>query len=377
MAASTSQIRYMHNNFINSAAITDGRVTFSSFKTGFPGINAADQRRTKLWITGGNFEITTANQELYINDGANKTVSITAGSYNGPTALASQIQTDLNAASSNWTVAYSATTNKFTISNTGSVTLRFSVTTNAIWSTLGYTLSSDSTGTSFVAQEPRIHTREWVKLDRGAALQSSFTALIAPIDESLIISDDADEIKIQFNNVDDWASPPLEVDITRDPRGLFSFYDDAADTVYRYQRLTWVDKRNPAGSEGFRISNVYMGDHITMTATNLQRGFQFQQVDSSTVFRSDSGVKYFNEKPQFYRTSGSVVALSRSERIELEQMFYEVGIFNSFYLSIDPKLCLSNKLSEFTKYVNFTSKPQLSHLVFDRFNMSLNIEEAI
>src|SRR5690606_33367489 len=92
------------------------------------------------------------------------TVTLTEGSYTYAT-LATHIQTQLNAASSGWTVAYSTTTGKFTISRSGSGTLRFSETTDAAWDTLGFLGAVDDASGPWVSDEQRNHTDEWVKVD--------------------------------------------------------------------------------------------------------------------------------------------------------------------------------------------------------------------
>jgi hypothetical protein len=102
---SCSKARFMGNNLI---ALTTNNVTFSSETTGYEGENALNDFRSNVWKASGHFSITSSNNLLYINDGSNKTITLTAASYTTPSALATHIQTQLNASSSNWTGTYNA-----------------------------------------------------------------------------------------------------------------------------------------------------------------------------------------------------------------------------------------------------------------------------
>lgn len=130
------RIRFMRNNLIS---LSVNSFTFSSETTGFEAANVLNTNRSETWKPSGNFTIDSTNNIIYINDGSNKDIAITEGNYATPDLMATEIQTKLNASSSNWTVSYDTGggTFKFTISNTSSVTLRLSSTTNAVWDTIG------------------------------------------------------------------------------------------------------------------------------------------------------------------------------------------------------------------------------------------------
>ena len=119
-------VRFMNNNFLERS------FTFSSEQASFPGSNLVNTSRSGVWKPAGNFEVKSTNKNIYINDGADKTVTLTEGSYTYAT-LAAHIQTRLNAASSNWTCTYdNVLTFKFTITrSSGTKVLRKSQTTNA------------------------------------------------------------------------------------------------------------------------------------------------------------------------------------------------------------------------------------------------------
>ena len=111
-------IKFMTNNLGNLASV----ITFSSEKSSNPFTNSLNQIRSKTWQPSGCFEITDLNNKIYVDT---LTITLTNAKYSTATALATHIQTQLNASSSGWTVAY--TSNKFVLSNTGTKTLKLSV----------------------------------------------------------------------------------------------------------------------------------------------------------------------------------------------------------------------------------------------------------
>jgi len=372
------RIRFMANNF---AELISASVIYSSELTSFPGSNAQNKFRSRVWKPQGYFEITTSNHELYINDGSDKTVSITVGDYTSGAALATQIQTDLNAASSGWTVTYDSTsTFKFTISNSGSVTLRFSQTTDAIWDTIGYTGSTDTTGTSFIADAQRNHTEEYVIFDLGYQDLMEFFAVIGPLDEVFSISNSA-TITLEANNLNQWDNPPLQVNLTLTDNGIFQFLEDATgatDYSYRYWKFKIVDRLNSEGPSGISVGHIYLGTYQTITQSNTSRGFSKNVIDPSKISVSESGANFFDVQTKFHEWSSlNLNYLKKSERLILEQFFFDVGKNTPFYISLDPQACVSEDLDELTKYVVFKEMPQVTHVHSDMYSVSFTVKELV
>lgn len=375
MGAATCNFRWWDNNGVDQAAIDAGRLTFSSQQSSFPSSNAANDFRSKVWSPAGNFEITTANQKIYVEA---VSATITAGYYI-PATLATEIQTQLNIADSGWTVTYSTTTYKFTISNAGSKTLTLSSTTDAIWDDIGYIGVTDRVGMSFEADEQRNHTDEWALLDYGTPFTLSCAGLISLIDEQFPLSTNA-TIKLQANNIDLWSSPPLDVSLTRNARGVFGFIDgdfSEAARTYRWVRIQIIDKTNPLGPEGLRFSRLYLGDHST-TSTNIASGFNKPVVDPSTVQRSENGVAYFDEKVKYQRIQGATYqVIQESDRVYLEQLYQDYGKTRSLFVSIDPQGKVSTGLPEFTQYGHFEADPTPQNLFRDNWSFQFSFREAV
>jgi hypothetical protein len=364
----------------NLAELTSGSITYSSALAAFPGANSINKFRSKVWKPSGNFVITAnSNDKIYINDGADKTVTISAGSYT-PSTLASEVQTQLNASSSGWTFDYNNTAGefKFRFAHGSSHTLRFSQTSNAAWDDLGFVLSVDETiSTERKADEQRNHMYESVVYDLGYNASIDFFGVISPLDEEFSISDQA-TIKIQGNNLNDFTSPPLDITLTRTSSGVYWFGDDVADTGYRFWRFYFEDKYNTNGNEGFSISYIYLGDYTTLTATNIQIGFDKTIVDPSLRTESEAGAIYFDRKTKFARFQNGLIALlDTSARDTLEQLFFDFGTTTPFFISLDPRNCISSTLPDLTKYVVFEDAPVFTHIKAQYFNMSLAFREVL
>ena len=373
--ARNHNIRFCDNNF---AELISASVDYSSQLSTFPFSNAINKFRSKVWKPSGYFLITASSNDLiYINDGSNKTITLTAGEYATPVLMAAHIQTQLNASSSGWTVSYSSTTFKFTISRSSSATLRFSVTTTSTWNDLGFMLSTDVIHTSWAAEEQRNHMYEFATFDMGYAATITFFAVIAPLDQVFPLSSSA-TIKLQANNLPQWTSPPLDLTISRLDGGLFRFLDDQDDTAYRYWRFYYQDKYNTLGSEGVQFGHIYVGDYTTFTDRGISHGYDKAIIDPSTVSVSESGAMYFDTKTKYSSFEGvELQILERDDKDFLETLFQTKGKHTPFYVSLDPLNQYTDYLDELTKYVVFEDSPKFKHIFRDMFSTTVRFRELI
>lgn len=373
VATTNKRVRFCNNNQITD--LDSANITASSALSLFPFSNAQDDARFRVWKPAGRFTIDSTNKNIYINDGSDKTVALTEADYTYST-LATHIQTQLNASSANWTCSYSTSTNKFTIGNSGSVTLRETQTTNAAWDTLGYTDGTDHSGTSFEADESRNHTSESVVFDLGAAKAVDFFACIGQCGENLTISSSA-TITLKGNSVNSFSSPAVSKTLSRTDGGIF-YFEDTNDMTYRYWKFEFEDKQNTVGPEGFVISNIYLGDYDTLTTTNVTRGLSRAMVDPSEEQVSIAGSKFYREKTKYWQYSSmGVLNLSQTERLALESFFQTNGRHKPFYIAIDPTNAISSTLDEMTHYVRFDGNPTYQHLNATYFNVGFALSEVI
>lgn len=369
--------RFMDNNF---ARLISSQIDFSSELASFPFTNCINPFRSRAWKPSGSFVVTLGdNDKIYINDGVNKTIQLDPDNYETPELLRAHIQAKLNAASSGWTVQYNTLSGdyRFKISNSGSVTLRLSQTTNAAWDMIGYTTASDLVGTAFTADQQRNHLEEYAVFDLGYNASITFFALIGALDEVFTISTAA-TVTLSGSNLNQWNAPPFTITIPVNDKGAMRFLDDQADTSYRFWRLSIVDRMNSLGPEGISIGVLYLGDFLTLQNANIAIGFETQETDPSDVEISESGVMHFNSKTKYSLISGAGIdILQRADKDALKSLYEVMGNTTPFFLSLDPTLCISDEIEEFTKYVIFNSPPKFRHLINDLFSISLEFREII
>lgn len=373
MTSRNPNVRFCQNN---QAAASGAVLTVSSSASGFPVANAVAAERWKRLVFAGAFEITAANKKVYINDGTDKTITLTEGTYVGGAALASHITTQLNAVSSSWGVSYtSGYLFSITRGGGGSKILRLSQTTDSVWDTLGFVGTVDAAASA--ADEIRVHTSEWIQVDLGAAKEILACFAIGQSGEEFSASEGAtltlvgDDIEANLD-----GTPTVSVTLTREAAGTFQFLDDLAATSLRYWRWKLVDRDNPNGP-GFSVSQFYLGDYIT-TERNLSLGFSRQLVDPSRVTYSEAGAPFVARKTKYWVYSGLAMEhLIGEARTEMERLFDEIGTSVPFFVSLDPLAQISASVSEFTKYVMFTEVPSVDHIRHTRYQLSMTMREVV
>ena len=361
-----TRIRFANNNFLET------NLTYSSqLSSSFPA-SSVTSSRSRLWKTGGNFEVTSTTNKLYINDGTDKTITLTVASYTYST-LAAHIQTQLNASSSNWTVTYNTTTCKFVIArSSGTKILRLSVTTDTAWDMLGYTQSLDQD--VYTPDEARIHTSEWLKCDMQAGQEATFMALLGEVNSKFSLSTNA-VVKFQANNLDDWSSPAINQTVAVEKGAVMAF--TTSPSSYRYWRILITDRENPLGPTGLTFSHAYIGDYTTVTNTNIASGFSKSFVDPSESQESEAGALYFEERPRYMTIeSAQIQLITNTERDELEQLFFDLGVRTPFYVSIDPELQVSTSLYDMTRLMIMTAAPSFDHVFRGYWNINFSMREA-
>ena len=76
MAARNKSIRFGANNFLTDLAAAS--VSVASEMTNFGKANLTNVQRTKVYRTNGNFTIGSTNNSIYINDGTDRTITLTS-----------------------------------------------------------------------------------------------------------------------------------------------------------------------------------------------------------------------------------------------------------------------------------------------------------
>lgn len=378
--ARNHRIRFGNNNFATSPNVAP---TASSELAGFPLSNAQNPTRSKVWKPAGSFTISSTNNKIYVDDGSSNEITLDSATYGSGTALATELQTKINAAiTPTATVTYNTTTFFFEFSFTSSVILEVSNQTNAVWDTIGFIHPADISGTSINADDLRIHSSEFAVFDFGYPADISFFAMIPPADRTLGLTDGA-TVKLQANNVDDFtASIPYEQTATVTPNGVFLFLDTSTNDddlpSFRFWRIEIIDRTNALGSDFLNIGNIYLGSFTTVQARNIQSGFSKELRDPTLKSQSDSGVLFFDERTKFREYTGlEMLYMDSADRLEFENLINSVGVSQPFYLALDPTLLVSSSTDELVIYGVFTEMPSLTNVKKDVYSISMNVREVL
>jgi hypothetical protein len=353
----TSKInaRFCANNWLDSASLSS-----SSFVSGFPATNLVHPLRGKLWKAAGAFEISASNGKVYI-DGS--TYTVPAGIYSVTTLI-----TAFNTATGK-TLSRNVL-GRFVITSGGSCTLTLSNQTDAIWGVLGYLTTTNIVGTVFTADERRYSTGEWVKVDMGLSQRPDFAALIP--EANAVFSARLASVRLQGNNLDTWAAPPVDVAMTVTDAGAFVAPDDLQPC--RFWRVLIDDPTNIAIS----CAVGYIGTSFTPTATNIATGFNRTRSDQSVPLYSEAGALYVDRRPKVLALSSVEVQFLKDDELkEVEQLFYDLGIERPFFLCIDPKQGVSQTIDQMTHYVAVTSPLSLRHVLRGYYNLSVELREVL
>jgi len=397
-----SRLRFCNNNFTYKSLFT-----VSSEHSLYPKSNLQTPQRFQQWSPTGIFEITSANNIIAV---AGTQVVLTDGIYTG-TALAAHMAAEMNSqapapstvpanlglgtgygynydpdltitgAPDTYISSYNATTYKFYFAVTlGILQLDISFTANAVWDMIGFIGNTDRA--SIVGMETdqiRIHGHERMDWDLSTPIQTTFFAAIArrnedfPLSASAVVTLRADNVPMTVGVT---AAFERVLEVTSD--GVMAFLDDEPDTKYRHWQLIIQDRTNPAGPSALKIGVVYLGDYITLSKRGLKRGFSKKQIDPSLKNTAESGAVYYKLKNKYWTFSNlSTDFLKEADRLELEQLFEDVGNHTPLFISFDPTLCASQSLHELTKYSRFHGDPTLVQIKGDVYSMSFNTIEDL
>ncbi len=372
----TGQLRFMASNLLKTGTVS---ITSSYINPTYPLSNLTTDFRGRHTKFNGSFTIDSTNNKIYINDGTNKTATLASATYTSRSAFATQVQTQLNAVSSDFTVTWNSTLKSFIISRLSNFTLRLTQTTNAAWTTLGYSGSSDLSGDdSYTADLRRFHwPYEFIKVDFGYFPNVGFLGIISDSRELFQISEMA-TVKIQANTIDDFTSPPLDRTLTVTEKGIMSFFDDD-DYNYRYWRLLITDNNNDDDPE---IGYMYLGEFSTFNdrdnnnpTYNNQRA-SVREDDLSESTQSESGQMYSLER-QLQKVCDDI----EFQLIDAENKDYLLDIWRRFkkvrpfFISIDPKLEITENIEDSTFFCSFIDRPRFTHIFRNLYDTSFGVKE--
>lgn len=354
---SACETRFMYINSLLYGTMTAN----SGALAGFPASNVTSMNRGNLWVTAGNFKVDATNNKLYITIGATPyTVTLTNATYTG-TTLAAHITSKVQTATSlAITCTYLSTWQFHWESVATNFKLVLSNQTAAIWNDIGLTGSVDITvlTSGELDGEIRIHTHEYVYFDLGYAMDISFFAIMPQRNYSNMLTVGA-TINISASNVNDITTAPLSVNVGSGVEGIYYFLEAGTPISYRYVWITIVDPANPFGPN-LVFSQMFLGGYIALPNRTVDANFTVQDVDRALRTESQAGGLYFERYGRHKRFSNLKFSnMTRVETTAVQQLYYDIGKSNNFYLTLDSGL-FNNDVEQFTNIGVFENDPTIT-----------------
>lgn len=358
MSTAIKNARFAYNNYFDAVTLSA-----TTAQAGYPVSNAINSVRSKLYKPQNLYEVDEKNCKVYIDA---STHTIASGTY-----TSAQLITAFNAACSASGATLAVGDGARWIINFGSSkTLKISNQINAAWNMLGFLGTTDRTGTGLSADERRYNTGFWLEVDLKLPQIVDFASLIGPNGE--VFSCNTAKIKLQGNNLDLWQEPPVSMDFEVSGEG--AFFAGEVSQPCRFWRIFVNDVKNDAAT----IAVAWMGSSVVCHNTNIATGFNRTRQDTSVKLISENGTFYIDRRPKALELSSISVQLLRAEELlEMEQLFYDLGIEKPFFICIDPKKQVSSNLAQMTHYVSVTSPLQLQHVLRDYYNLSIELREVL
>ena len=374
-------VRILDNNFLILENLSN--IFVSSEQAAFPVENALNlNRRSKIWRSNGYWNITASNNEIIFREsiGVDLTATIPVAEYNSSLALFAAIKAALElAGASTYTVLSDSTTLKVYISSNGfggGGIFQIDWPNSSMASILGFSTASEDTGAlSYLADELRIATSEWITFDFGLSALPTAFCLIGSRNKPIKLTPTA-VIKLQGNETDSWATPNSEVSLTYDSSVISSFnavglYDEAL----RYSRIYFEDLSNPEGY--IEVGALFLGTYFSSTRGQVQFPFRSEYIDNSKTSFSEGGQTYsdIREKSEVFTIEWYGLTISEFESIN--SIWDAYGLSLPFFIQFDPSQNFSSSASRMIRYVKFASTPSYELVSPGNFSVSMVLREEL
>lgn len=377
-------IKIMTDNFIDLDVVSNA--TVSSEQTAFPVSNIYNkQRRSKVWRSNGYYEITSLNNKIVFQEtnSVNLTATLTAGNYT-TTTLFAHIKTQMEViGDSTYTISQDTTTKRIKFVSNGSggggifkLIWTSDSVTQALAQILGFLSTEDKTGAlTYLADELKIGSGEWIKWDFGISTNPKAFALIGPRNKPIKISPSA-TLKLQGNETNVWTSPTYETTLTYNDSVISKFSDTGLHTeALRYWRLFIDDTKNPLGY--VEVGSIFLGDFFTPSQGSVQFPFEGNYVDESNIIFSEGGQSFVDIVEQTETFSFEISFLTVNEKEQIDLFFQKVGKGVSFFIVMDPNAVFSSDNNYFFRYVKFIDPPSYRLTNPGLFSVTMNLREEL
>jgi len=356
-----------------------GTLTQSSQHSNFPASNIRRRWATESWRSsygsgsgGGNFVIAVGvNDKIDFEEtnGVELTAIITPGAYTAD-ELATVIETQMEASgASDYTVGYNHSTLKFTLASDragggGTFKILWATGTNtatSIGSTIGFDITGDDADSaSHTADNQRIHSEEWLKVDKASAVSFQAFALKYHNLQSGATA------KIQAHTSDSWSSPDIDVSLSITSDVIIYFWSSAQSK--RWLRYYVKDVDNADGYT--EVGRASLGTYFSPTG-NFKRDYVKGYFDPSELIMSDGGQLSSNQKTK-YRTYEFVFEYTSDTDLDtFEDMWDSRGFTKEIFFTRD-----RDSASDTTIYARIVDMSvENAGVADDLFHVRLTVEE--
>ena len=216
-------------------------------------------------------------------------------------------------------------------------------------------------------------------VELSASLEPSSFAMI-PSDVRNFYLTSETEVVIQASNFG-FESVEKEFKGKFSQYGVFCNIRQAeTDNAYRYWRI-WIKEFSRAPddiNESLDIKYLYFGDHVEINDTNISNGIGVRWIDNSTIAKSQSGRRYPNyKKPTLELNNCRFGLLKGNDRRNFQRFYQRVGKTENFLVVPDPSDFISVDPYELMRVMHFSQVPSQSHVVFDMYDQSFTLVEAV
>jgi hypothetical protein len=323
--------RFLWQNFVQ---LSNTAITVSSEDLSFPRRWMLDPMKTMAWRSKIGWNVVAGfNDTIDFDLGISRVATLPAGNYATGADLATAVQTALMTAygTGTWTVAYSTSTFKFTITHSASpFTLKPVSGANAYKtaiSDLGW--ATDTSGNLTTTGAAVYQSRAYVKFDLASALGVDAVCLAGTRTMT-----SAGRIIIQGNGTDSWTSPSYTATVLATAQvGDIVAHWTASTQTLRWWRIIIDD---PYRSGGYvRLGVPYIGSYIQLT-----QGPRFGSVSDgherfSKTSVGDSGGMFVDVKTPAVRRQWDFTNLSDTEKRNLMTMQSTIDMKSQFF-AMDP-----------------------------------------
>lgn len=374
----SEQFRIGDYNYIFDSTVA---LTCTGEDASFPSTNMRHYHLSKVLRTNGYFSIGSSNNRLDFKEsagGAEKRATLSSGTYTA-TTLAAEIKRAMEAAgTTTYTVSYSSTTGKWTISTALSyLALLWASGTDTATScgaTIGFDVSADvSSSTSYTGASIAINTEASLVIDlRTTEDIDSFAAFFDKTIGSKLTPEAVVKLQASASNV--WTAPPVDVTLAFDEtyESITHFFSSVQ--TYRYWRLKVVDPRNP--NLYIEIPKLFLTKATQITAQSPEAGMTFRTRDLSQRKSTPYGHPYIDLYPQLRKFDFKYALLADTDLAILEDVFGRVGNAAPIFLALDPLATVYDK-DRYCVYGYLQEEFGADHVFYTYYNTGLVLEEAL